>query len=131
MSTTITKSPFENITESLFPNRLGFFSETGEVKIDEVQGFLDVSRKELAHIFGVSPDALREDRISQKTKERLGELAGAIEQVAEAFEGDLNKTKFWIKTPNPNFGGSSPRQLIVAGRSQYVLKFIFASRKGY
>jgi uncharacterized protein (DUF2384 family) len=119
------------IMESLFQNRLGFFSETGDVKIDEVQKFLEISRKELAHIFGVSADALREERISQKTKERLSELAGAIEYVADVFEGDLKKTQFWIKTPNPNFGGSSPRQLIVAGRSQYVLKFILAARKGY
>lgn len=112
-------------------NSLGFFNETGDVRVDVVQEFLDVSRKEMAQIFGVSADALRDDRISQKTKERLVELAGAIEFVAEAFKGDLNKTKFWLKTPNPNFGGSSPRQLILHGRYQYVLKFILASRKGY
>jgi uncharacterized protein (DUF2384 family) len=119
------------IESSLLLNQLGFFNETGDVKVEAVQEFLDVSRKEMAQIFGVSADALREDRISQKTKERLIELAGAIEFVADAFKGDLNKTKFWLKTPNPNFGGSTPRQLIVHGRYPYVLKFILASRKGY
>jgi len=118
------------IQDSLIPNYLRFFSDFGDVKVDAVQAFLDISRKEMAHIFGVSADALRDERISQKTKERLTELAGAIEYVADAFKGDLSKTKFWLKTPNPNFGGSSPRQLIVSGRYQYVLKFILASRKG-
>jgi hypothetical protein len=111
-------------------NYLGFFDKNADVKVEEVQKFLEMSRKEMAQVFEVSPDALRLDRISDKTKERLSELAGAIEFVAEAFEGNLEKTKFWIKAPNPNFGGSSPRQLILHGRYQYVLKFILASRKG-
>ena len=118
-----------NIENSILQNRLGFFDNSGDVKVEAVQNFLEISRKELAQIFGVSPDALREDRISRTTKERLGELAGAFEFVSEIFKGDLNKTKFWLKTPNPNFGGSSPKQLIVNGRYQYVLKFILASRE--
>lgn len=119
------------IESSLLHNILGFFDTNGDVRLEKVQEFLDISRKEMAQIFGVSPDALRDERISKNTKERLGELAGALEFVAEIFKRDINKTKFWLKTPNPNFGGASPKQLIVNGRYQYVLKFILASKEGH
>lgn len=119
------------LESSAILNQLGLFNDAGEVKADSVQAFLDVSTKEMSHIFGMSSDALGEDQASPKNKAKLVELAGAIEFVAEAFKGDLDKIKFWFKAPNPNFGTSSPRQLIINGRSQYVVKFILASRNGY
>ena len=119
------------LVSSVIVNRLGLVNEVGEVKIDAVQELLGVSKKELAQFFEMSSDVLGEDQVSPKNKEKLVELTGAIELVAEAFKGDLDKVKFWFKTPNPNFGNSSPQQLIVNGRSQYVVKFILASRNGY
>ena len=69
--------------------------------------------------------------IASKTKERLKELAGAIEFVAETFDGDVNKAKRWINSPNLNFGGSSPKNLILKGRINKVTKFIYAAKNGY
>jgi len=114
--------------ESLSHNYLKFFDSQGEVQVGKVREFLSISRKEIASVFGVSESAIREDRIAPKTKERVKELAGALEFVAEAFKGDLNKTKFWINTPNPHFGGASPKILILHGRYHKVLKFILAAR---
>ncbi len=36
-----------------------------------------------------------------------------------------------IKSQNPNFGGSTPHQLVLNGRYQYVVEFILASKNGY
>jgi uncharacterized protein (DUF2384 family) len=119
------------IERSLISNILGLFTDTGDVKVEETQQFLSLSRTEMARVFGVTSDAFREDRISTKTKQRVAELAGALEFVAEAFKGDVKKTQFWLNTPNPNFGGASPKQLILNGRYNQVLKFILASREGY
>jgi hypothetical protein len=112
-------------------NRLGLRNEVGEVKIDAVQALLGVSEKELAQVFEMTSDELAEYKVTAKNKGKIFEIASAIESVSETFNGDSDKIKFWFKTPNPNFGGSSPQQLIVNGRSQYVFKFILASKSGY
>lgn len=119
------------ISNSDMPNVLGFFTETGDLRVDEMSQFLEISRTELASAFGLTADKLRPNRISPKTKERLKELAGAIEFVAETFEGDVNKAKKWINSPNLNFGGSSPKSLILKGRVAKVTKFVFAAKSGY
>lgn len=120
-----------SISGSLIKNFLGLFTETGEVKIDSTREFLKISKVELANAFGLTPDQIREDRVATKTKERITELATALEYVAETFDGDKNKTLFWLNTPNPNFGGSTPKNLILRGRYHKLLKFIMAAKQGY
>ncbi len=119
------------ISNSIMKNFLGLFTETGEVKIEETREFLKLSKIELANAFGLSPDQIREGRMAAKTKERVTELATALEFVAETFDGDKAKTLFWLNTPNPNFGGSTPKNLILRGRFHKLLKFILASKQGY
>lgn len=112
-------------------NILGFFTETGDLKIDLVSDFLEISRAELASAFDLTADQIRPDRISAKTKERLKELAAAIEYVAEALDGDTVKAKQWINSPNLNFGGSSPKNVILKGRINKVIKFVLSAKNGY
>lgn len=116
------------ITESLPKNYLNLFDENGDVKIEETQDFMEISRTELAELFSLTPDQLRPDRIGPKTKEKIAELAGALEFVADSFNGDTKKAKAWFKMPNLNFGGASPRELILRGKKNKVLQFILASR---
>lgn len=119
------------ISNSIMKNFLGLFTETGEVRVEETREFLKLSRIELASAFGLSPDQIREERMATKTRERVTELATALEFVAETFDGDKAKTLFWLNTPNPNFGGSTPKNLILRGRFHKLLKFILASKQGY
>ena len=118
------------ISNSLLKNYLNFFDHSGEVKLEDIRSFLGVPKAELAKAFGMSADQLRDDRLSSKTEERLKELAAALEFVADTFEGDINKTRFWLNTPNPNFGGATPKNLIVRGRYNKLLKFILAAKQG-
>ena len=119
------------ISGSLNKNFLGLFTETGEVKVEETREFLKLSKIDLANAFGLTQDQIRDDRMATKTKERMAELATALEYVAETFDGDKTKTLFWLNTPNPNFGGSTPKNLILRGRYHKLLKFILASKQGY
>ncbi len=116
------------ITESLSKNYLNLFDENGDVKIEETQNFMEISRSELAELFSMTSDQLRPDRIGPKTKEKISELAGALEFVAESFNGDTKKAKAWFKMPNLNFGGASPRELILRGKKNKVLQFVLTSR---
>jgi hypothetical protein len=116
------------IVESGIKNHLGLFQKSGDPDVDATVEFLETSRKELAEAFGFTDQQLRPERLSGLAKDRIRQLAGALEFAAEAFNGDPVKTKFWIKTPNPNFGGASPRELIIRGRYKKVLQFILAAR---
>lgn len=118
------------ISNSLIKNYLNFFDQEGDVKLEDLRSFLGVPKAELAKAFGMSADQLRDDRLSSKTEERLKELAAALEFVADTFEGDVTKTRFWLNTPNPNFGGATPKNLILRGRYNKVLKFILAAKQG-
>jgi len=122
-------SAVTQIAESGIKNHLGLFRENGDVDVDATTEFMEASRTELATAFGFSPDQLRPERLSSLAKERIGQLAFALEVVADIFNGDKVKTKFWIKTPNPNFGGASARDLILRGRYRKVLQFILAAHK--
>ena len=119
------------ISISLLNNFLGLFTKKGDVNVEATRKFLNISKKELAQAFALSPDQIRLDRIGKITKNRIKELAFALEVVAETFDGDKNKTQFWLNTPNPNLGGSSPKNLIINGRYHKVQKFILAAQKGY
>lgn len=116
------------ISRSTPTNYLKFYSENGDVQVEPVLNFLDASRAELAEALGYHSDQLRQERLTGKAKERMEQLASALEFVSATFDGDETKTRFWIRTPNLNFGGFSPKQLILRGKYKKVLDFILAAR---
>ncbi len=117
-----------HISKSVFNNRLGLMDDNGNVDVDKTAEVMDISRSQLAEVFGLTSEQIRPDRLSEKAAERVKELAAALDFVAETFDGDVKKTKYWIKTPNINFGGSTPRDLILRGRYKRVLSFILSAK---
>lgn len=117
------------ISKSVFKNHLGLLDSKGNIDVDKTAALMDISRSQLAEVFGLTSEQIRPDRLSEKAAERVKELAAALDFVAETFGGDEEKTKYWIKTPNFNFGGSTPRDLILRGRYKRVLSFILAAKK--
>ena len=108
-------------------NHLGIFDENGDPVVEKMTKFLSISRKELAESFGLSPEQVRPERMSETAKERIRELAGTLEFVAEIFHGETTKALFWVKTPNPHFGGVSPREMIIRGRQRKVQAFVLTA----
>ena len=112
----------------MLTNHLQLFSDTGDVLVDRALDFLQISKAELATAFGYTPDQLRVDRMTQKVRDKIKELSSILELVADAFNGDVNKTLFWFNTPNPALGGAIPKNLILRGRYKKVHDFVLASR---
>ncbi len=108
-------------------NHLGIFDKYGDPNVEKMTKFLSISRKELAESFGLSPEQVRPERLSEAAKEKFRELAGILEFVAEIFHGESTKALFWVKTPNPHFGGVSPREMIIRGRQRKVQSFVLAA----
>ena len=117
-----------HITESQIKNHLGLFDNEGNVKIKATQNFMEISRTQLAEIFRLSPDKIRPDRMGRRTQEKLTELAGALEFIAESYNGNKKKSKFWLKTPNPHLGGATPRELVLRGHYKKVIQFILSAK---
>jgi len=65
-----------------------------------------------------------DDNIPERVRERLEEIANTINLVAQAFDGDPDKTVSWFKARNPLLGDVSPRDMIRLGRYERLRRFI-------
>ena len=108
---------------------LGLFDKKGTVKVDKVLAFMDISRTELAAAFNLTSNQLRTERMASRTKDTIGELAGAIEYVADIFKGNEEKTRKWFNLSNVHFGGSAPKNIILNGRFHKIKNFIYSNQK--
>ncbi|MGH6946890.1 MAG: hypothetical protein ACREDZ_06140 [Kiloniellales bacterium] len=108
---------------------LGFWSEQG-LGYRKVAEFLGLSIDELSKIGGVSKRSVRLDsRIPHDLKVGLEQIADICAMVAGYFDGDIEKTALWFRTPNPMLGDISPRDMIRFGRYKRLLKFVMEARE--
>lgn len=112
------------VSGSLSPNHLQLYRNDGSVDVNKTADLLEVSRTELAEAFGLTPNQIRPDRLTGVARQRFEQLAGALENVAALLDGDVEKTQFWLRTPNRNFGGTSPKNLILSGLYDRVVEFV-------
>jgi hypothetical protein len=117
---------FQNIHRT---DPLEFWSKQG-LDYRKVSDFLDLSTDELSKIGGVSKRSVRLDcRIPHDLKVRLEQIANICAMVAGHFDGDIEKTALWFRTPNPMLGNISPRDMIRFGRYKRLLKFVTEARE--
>ncbi len=101
---------------------LGLLKDNAPKKIIK---FLDLSKEEVAKATGLPESSIRYDeRIPKELYRRLLEIGVICDLVADYFEGDLKKTALWFKIRNPALGNLSPRDMILYGRYQKLVKFI-------
>ena len=124
--TATNKTLFQNIHQS---DPLKFWSSHG-LDYRAVSDFLGFDNNELSKLGGVSKQSVRlDDRIPQDLKDSLEQIANIYTLVAEYFNGDVQKTVLWFKTPNPQLGGIFPRDMIRYGRYKKLLAFITEARQ--
>ena len=99
--------------------------------LKKVSEFLDLSKNDISKATGQKKESIRYDaRMPHELKTRLEEIGNIINLTASFFEGDLNKTAIWFKTPNPLLGDVSPRDMIRYGRYEKLRKFILNAIDG-
>jgi hypothetical protein len=93
-----------------------------------VADFLDLDKRDVAKVAGVSPASVRFDqKIPKEVLDRLLEIANICGLVAQFFEGDAQKTGLWFRTKNPLLGDISPRDMIRFGRYEKLHRFVIAA----
>ena len=103
---------------------LGFWANQ-TLQAKSVADFMDLDRREVARVAGVSSASVRWDqKIPREVLDRLTEVAVVCSLVAQFFEGDAVKTKLWFQTRNPLLGNLSPRDMIRYGRYEKLRRFV-------
>ena len=93
-----------------------------------VPNFLGLKKEDVSRLASVSVKSVRyDDAIPEQVRERLEEIANTINMVAQAFDGDANKTVAWFRARNPMLGDISPRDMIRLGRYERLRKFIISA----
>lgn len=67
---------------------------------------------------------LLNDELAEMDSEQAIRLCRALSGVERFYAGDSSKVASWLQKPNLNLGGSSPRDLIVKGRSDRLCLFL-------
>lgn len=93
-----------------------------------VSEWLELKKADVSRLADVSPKSVRYDHdIPRAVYDRLEEIAITCNLVAEAFDGDVNKTAMWFKAKNPMLGDVSPRDMVRLGRFDRLRKFILSA----
>ncbi len=121
------------MTDDLIPrsgvkNHLGLFTPEGDVKIEKTLAVAGLTLEQAHDIFRVRTSR-KKGEVPEKLKARLKELAGFLDFVSETLGGNAQRTRFWFHTPNANFGGLSPIDLMKVRRYQVVYRFILEAKK--
>ncbi len=102
------------------------FSQGLSFDAKSVQNALGLKKEDVSHLAGVSVKSVRYDEaMPEKVRERLQEIGNTVNLVAQAFDGNVDKTVAWFKAANPLLGDISPRDMIRLGRHERLRKFIF------
>lgn len=110
---------------SSVPNDFMQFGLGESFEAKRVPQMLGLKKEDVAHLAEVSPNSVRYDeQIPERVRERLEEIAQTINLVAQAFDGDVQKTAAWFKLRNPMLGDVAPRDMIRLGRYERLRKFI-------
>jgi hypothetical protein len=93
-----------------------------------VTDFLGLKKIDVSRLADVAPSSVRyDDNIPTAVYDHLQEIALTCNMVAEAFDGDINKTALWFKAKNPMLGDVSPRDMVRLGRFDRLRKFIISA----
>ena len=86
---------------------------------------LGLNKEDVSRLASVSVKSVRyDDAIPLQVRERLEEIANTINMVAQAFDGDTDKTLSWFRARNPLLGDVSPKDMIRLGRYERLRTFI-------
>ena len=104
------------------------FGIGGQFHPEKVRDFLQLKKEEVSRLADVSVKSVRFDAaIPTAVLERFEEIAVTCNMVAEAFDGDVEKTALWFRTRNPMLGDISPRDMIRLRRFDRLRRFIIGA----
>ncbi|MFM8901044.1 MAG: hypothetical protein ACKOF9_14010 [Burkholderiales bacterium] len=112
------------------PNDVLKFGYGANFQPKQVSALLGLKKEDVSRLASVAVSSVRyDDAIPEQVRERLEEIAITANWVAQAFDGDPEKTAAWFRARNPLLGDVSPRDMIRLGRFERLRKFIIHTMK--
>jgi Asp-tRNA(Asn)/Glu-tRNA(Gln) amidotransferase C subunit len=91
----------------------------------KVPALLGLKKEDVSRLAEVSKKSVRYDEnIPERVRDRLEEIGATVNMVAQAFDGDVEKTVAWFKARNPMLGDVAPRDMIRLGRYERLRRYI-------
>ena len=117
-------SPSMGLFETVATDHLQFgLGDAFDAK--RVPSLLNLNKDDVSRLASVSVKSVRYDEaMPLPVRERLEEIGNTINMVAQAFDGDVDKTVSWFRARNPLLGDISPKDMIRLGRYERLRKFI-------
>jgi hypothetical protein len=101
--------------------------------LDLAQQVLELNLDEIARAVLADPSALYRWRQGQTPtaiyRSRLTRLDELAREIQDTFRPEIIAD--WLRRPIPAFGGRTPREMILAGRSETVLGALMALNRGF
>lgn len=116
------KELFSHIERDLYDNN-------GFVDYHKLQKNLHVRVKSLATALGKTTRAIEKNPKSENIQRGLRKIVYIIALLKEMLDSEAD-IQIWIKAPNPDFGGSSPLEVIVKGEIDAVIDYLIDIKKG-
>ena len=117
----VTSQLFSSIPKS-DPLNFGIGKDFKPIKVKD---FLQLNKEQISHLAAVKVSSVRfDDTTPTAVREQLEAISVTCNMVAEAFDGDVEKTALWFRTKNPMLGDVSPRDMIRLRRFDRLRKFI-------
>ena len=91
---------------------------------------LVVSVEEMASILEVTGRGLRKNPDSPKLQARLARVVRIVQNTRELFQGSLEYTRIWLKSPHPALEHQSPLAVIQDGHIEAVEDLLELIQRG-
>ena len=85
--------------------------------------YLGLRSKDMAHIVGRSTRTLKKNPKSEKVQKELRKI-GYILKLLKEMTQNRSKVQLWLRAPNPEYGGLSPREVISKGKIDSVIGYL-------
>lgn len=122
MSIAAKKRLFKYINRSLYDMK-------GFVDYNKLREHLGIKVKTLAHAIGKTPRALEKNPQSEKIQNEFRKLVYILVLLKEMLSSE-DEISIWLKTPNPDYDGLSPIEIISDGKSDSVIGYLEDIQKG-
>ena len=111
---------------------LDMVGQTGTVSPDIVSGRLKITKTELASALGLSRDSVsKQSRVaSVATQRRLRDVVEIVNRIIPWAGSELAAFAWYRSQPLPSFGDQTAEDLVHAGRSEAVKRYLSRIAEG-
>jgi hypothetical protein len=105
------------------------YDSQGFVNYRNVQKYLHIKTKNIAHALGKTPRALEINPQSEGIQNGLKKFVYIFQLLKAMLQTD-QEVLTWLRAPNPDFDGLSPLDIIIDGKMTAIIEYLEEIKRG-